>query len=110
MEYQQNSRKDWGYEKMNKKYCRAAGAKKKKSPNIRTRPPHVKKSDVRYADDACVELAYQFICFVYHSQNWLKFVYDRFTMVICLNGWFIWCLQGSFLRIFYLPLFHILVL
>ena len=29
MEYQQNSRKDWGYEKMNKKYCRAAGAKKK---------------------------------------------------------------------------------
>ena len=66
--------------------------------------------EIRYADDAFVEIAYQFICFVYHSQNWLKFVYDGFTPVICLTGWFIWCLRESFLPIFYLPLFHKLVL
>ena len=77
-----------------KKYCRAAGAKKMK-PNVLWYTPVV-CFGIRYADDTNVELAYEFICFVYLSQTWLKFIYDGFTPVVCLNGWFILCLRGSF--------------
>ena len=69
---------------MNKKKNRAAGAKQNEQ-NTRWYTPATCYG-IRYADDTYVELAYQFIYFVYLSQYWLKFVYDGFTLVICLHG------------------------